>query len=306
MLILLDSLIGAIFLLIAIGVYAGYRLIHPKKHPPDYTFIHEMNKGYVPKEFFLYTKENFTLISKYGYEISGFYFPGKGEKTVIFSHGISWTKYGCAKYLEYFLQDGWNVFLYDHRASGDSGGNYPSFGFFEKYDMQSVVQFAKRKYPHSHLLGIFGESLGGAVALQYAKMDSSLDFLIAICPFTSLSELLDHHLNLVKIPKIVRPLVVVVASSFIRLNANFWLRDIEPGKDILQSKVPLFLVHGKKDRLVPFGMNERVYNNRKDIAYTQFMAIENAGHTPFLYLDNRKKLESEMIQFLKEIEKNKI
>jgi uncharacterized protein len=283
---------------LGVGVYAGFRLLHPHRVPVFETFQSQYENGEIPQAFLTEKREIFKVVSDFGYEISGIYFTGTSNKTVIFCHGISWTKYGVAKYLGPFFKDGWNILLYDHRSAGESGGKYPSFGFYEKMDLKAVVDFARRKFPNTEKLGLFGESLGGAIVLQYSPMDKNIDFLVTICPFTSLAGLVKSHLRKFFIPSFLDPIILFFADLYVWFWGSFSIYDVEPEKDGLFSKTPLFLMHGMKDTLVPYYMGENLYKRRKEIAPTYFLSIPESGHTPFLYTENKKLFESELSNFI--------
>lgn len=298
--------IFSILILICFGVgfFAGYRLMHPIRMPVLKTFQEQYDRGEIPEAFLKNNRQIFRTPSDYGYDISGFYFQGSNKKTVIFCHGIAWTKYGMAKYLKPFFDEGWNILLYDHRSAGETGGKYPSFGFYEKNDLGKVVEFARKKFFDSEVLGLFGESFGGAVILQYSPIDQSVDFLVTVCPFTSLRGLVKAHLRLFFFPSILDPIVLFFTNLYLWFVGHFQVSDVEPGKDALFSKTPLFLIHGTEDRLVPYSMAEVLYAQRKEIAPTTFLSIKNAVHTPGLYIENKRLIEEKLREFLGRLEKN--
>jgi hypothetical protein len=282
-----------------VGTFVGYKLLHPYRFPVLQTFQEQYERGEIPEAFLKSEQHVFRIPSLYGYDIVGFYFSGQAKKTIIFCHGIAWTRYGMAKYLKPFFEEGWNIVLYDHRACGETGGKYPSFGFYEKKDLQTVVEFARKKFPNSQVLGLFGESLGGAVVMQYACLDKKIDFVVSLCAFTSLRDLVRFHLKLVFIPKFLHTIVLFFTNWYVWFFANFQISDIEPRDCILKSQVPLFLVHGTGDKLVPHWMTEELYIKRKELAFTKFLSIPNAVHTPELYTQNKKLFEQELQDFLK-------
>lgn len=285
-------------LLAFFGSYVGYKLLHPTRYPVLDTFQEQYEKGFIPDEFLKKERFIFKVLSDFGYELSGFYFKGNSKKTIIFNHGIAWTKYGNAKYLGYFFTNDWNIVLYDQRNSGESGGKYPSFGFYEKQDLKKIVEFTKNKFPNSQVFGIFGESFGAALSLQYSAMDSSLDFIVAICPFTSLEGLISHHLSSFGIPKFLQVVILPFVNFYTKLVGNFSIYQVKPDMDALISKSPILLIHGAKDFLVPKEMLEKLYVMRQNLAPTQLFIFQNSNHTPELYLENKKKIDLILAEFL--------
>lgn len=303
MMIFVYFLIFVFSLFMFLGFLIGYRLMHPKRYPVLETFQEQYEKGFIPEEFLKKERTVFKVLSDFGYELSGFYFSGNSNKTIVFHHGIAWTKYGNAKYLKYFFDNGWNLVLYDQRASGESGGRYPSFGYYEKQDLKRVLEFARRKFPNTKTLGIFGESFGGALCLQYSAIEPHLDFIIAICPFTSLTGLIRHHLNSLKVPKILQYIVLPFVNLYTLALGNFSIYKVNPLLDSLLSFSPILLIHGEKDPLVPVSMLEDLYVMRENLYPTQLFIFQEGKHTPELYLENKKEIDKIIAEFL-EFEKD--
>ncbi len=284
--------------LIFLGIYLGYRFLHPHRVSSEDALKSQLEKGEISKEYLERRKESFQIPSLFGYDLAGFYFPGEGEKTILFCHGISWNKLGSVKYLDRFLKENWSIFLYDHRGAGESGGRYPSFGFYEKQDLGRIKEFAKEKFPNTKIWGLFGESMGGATVMQYAKIDSDIQFVVAVCPFTSLKGLMSFHLKKVGIPSFFIPNILFFSDLYFRVVGGFSASQVTPGEDICSTNVPLFLSHGNRDELVPFEMGMQLYEKRKLLAPSFFMEGKGSGHTPYLYLDHKEEFERTLENFL--------
>ncbi len=276
----------------------GQRLLHPHRVSPEEAFQMQLANGEISEEFVKRDKFPFRLKSEFGYELAGFYFKGNGKKTVIFCHGISWNKLGSAKYLSPFFAENWNIILYDHRGAGESGKAYPSFGYYEKYDLQKVKEFAKTIFPETKIWGLFGESMGGATVMQYAVLDKELNFIVAVCPFSDLEELMYYHLKKVKVPRIFRPIIVYISKIYIYITAKFLVSKVTPGKDICSTNIPMYLSHGDKDLLVPYDMSLRLKEKRENLAPTVFFTGKDSGHTPYLYTEHKEEFERILINFL--------
>ncbi|MGQ0453143.1 alpha/beta hydrolase, partial [Bacillus sp. SS-TM] len=99
------------------------------------------------------------------------------------SIGETVNKINSVKYANLFLKRGYNVLIYDHRRHGKTGGKTTSYGYYEKHDLKSVVDWLKNRFGTNITLGIHGESMGAATLLQYAGLvEDGADFYIADCP----------------------------------------------------------------------------------------------------------------------------
>jgi len=88
--------------------------------------------------------------------------PVKG--TVIMVHGIRSSKEYLLPMAQWLNQRGYNALLVDQRAHGESEGKYCTFGFHEKQDVCLWVDELVSEEAVNTPIGIWGQSLGGAVA----------------------------------------------------------------------------------------------------------------------------------------------
>jgi pimeloyl-ACP methyl ester carboxylesterase len=96
----------------------------------------------------------------------------KGIGTLIYLHGVGDCRIAGVPFAAYFYKRGYNIFLYDSRQHGESEGYYCTYGFYEKHDVSSVITYLQsRKDVRIGKIGIFGTSMGGAVAIQAAAID---------------------------------------------------------------------------------------------------------------------------------------
>ena len=62
------------------------------------------------------------------------------------------------------------------RGHGESRGTYCTFGYKEKYDIVSVIDEIMLDKRLSKNIGIWGQSLGGAIALQTMAIDKRIKY----------------------------------------------------------------------------------------------------------------------------------
>ena len=160
------SFLAIISILIGYGFAA--QVVFPKRFGFEETYEIEKGKGRLnEKEYQSWMKEEVILQSQFGYSIYGLYFPTEGSnKVIVFSHGITYTLFGSVKYMKIFQKLGFNLFLYDNRYHGKSGGKNSTFGYYEKYDLKVIVDWIQNKIGPNAMIGTHGESMGAAISTQ--------------------------------------------------------------------------------------------------------------------------------------------
>ena len=102
----------------------------------------------------------------------------KAEKprgTIILIHGIADCKEHFYPFCQQLKEIGCQTIIFDLRAHGKSEGSYCTFGYFEKNDIGIIIDSLIQKNIKQPF-GIYGNSLGGAVALQVLGENKNLKF----------------------------------------------------------------------------------------------------------------------------------
>jgi pimeloyl-ACP methyl ester carboxylesterase len=213
--------------------------------------------------------------------------------TLILVHGIGGNKEGYLDFAKSLAEKGFNAFIYDQRAHGESGGAYCTFGFYEKFDVQKIVdslQKRDKKLP----IGIFGASLGGAVALQSLANDKRLAFGIIESTFNTLENVVAQYgKNYVGFRSEWLASQVLRRSAGIAHFDPFSVKPEEACKSITQ---PIFFAHGTKDERIPIEFNKKNYENTASIE-KEFHEIIDAHHND-LHAVGGEKYAQLMQQFL--------
>jgi fermentation-respiration switch protein FrsA (DUF1100 family) len=281
-----------------VGWYFARLIIYPKILSIDNSYLREIEAGkLVEAEFGALPKRELFVRSPYGYTLYGFYIPCEGsQNTVILVHGIKCTLYESVKYLNLFRKRGFNVLLYEQRNHGRNARKNTTFGFYEKYDLKAVVDWAFAHLGPAGRVGTMGESLGAATALQHSAIDSRVAFVIADCPYSDLIELIklrlknDYHL--VPFP------LLNIADLFCKLMAGFTFAKVSPIRDISAVNVPIFWVHGEKDTYILPQMSVDMYN-AKSLGIKKLFIAPNACHAEAFW-NNQHEYDRQVEEFLAE------
>ena len=113
--------------------------------------------------------EEVNFQSEDGLRIAGWYVPPENGGLVILLHGYGDTRLAMRWHAERLVEAGYGVLMYDERASGESEGDYRSFGWEDARDVGGALSFLSDKPEvDPDKIGIAGCSIGGQIALQGA------------------------------------------------------------------------------------------------------------------------------------------
>ena len=149
-----------------------------------------------------------------------------------------------------------NIFIFDYRGYGRSGGRPSEEGTYR--DGEAALELIQKKIGSdgAKKIVLFGRSLGAAIAAEMAIRFESQG-LILESPFISIAEM----------ARAMFPLLPI--EPF--LQTKYDVRD-----KIRRIKVPLLVVHGERDEIVPFEHGRTVFESAPEPK--TFYPISGAGH----------------------------
>lgn len=271
-------LIGFVLsIIIIIGYWAiNHILPYAPIKPNKLQSLHIKNSpnSYTPYKFgFKY--ENLDFITNDKIKIKSYLLKANNPKaTIILIHGIADNKESFYEFARKFIILNINVVLIDLRAHGQSEGIYCTFGYYEKYDIVKLMDnldSLKIQKPY----GIFGASLGGAIALQTLGIDKRLEFGIIESTFDRLDKvILEYSEDLLQFKSGYLSNYILTKSGKI---ANFKPFEVNPSEYCKNIDVPMFFSHGTIDDKIPFHFNKNNFKNVKSIN-KQFNLVKGASH----------------------------
>ncbi len=110
---------------------------------------------------------------------------------VIYMHGNSSGRVEAIPQLALVLSLGATLVAFDFAGSGHSEGDYVSLGFFEKDDLDSVIEYLRNSGKIS-TIALWGRSMGAATALLHGERDPSIAGMVLDSSFTSLHKLAEE------------------------------------------------------------------------------------------------------------------
>lgn len=199
--------------------------------------------------------------------------PTKG--TILYLHGVGDCKIDGLRFSKFFHDNHYNIFLYDSRRHGESGGNFCTYGYYEKHDLSRIIDYLQSRTDlQIGKIGVFGTSMGAAVAIQTAAFDKRISAVAAENSFATLRSIFDdYQKRMIKIPFHYLRNLVIKRSEWI---ANFKANEVAPIKAVRDIHIPLLIIYAKKDRHINFKYSLMLYENTDEPK--EIYAIENASH----------------------------
>jgi alpha-beta hydrolase superfamily lysophospholipase len=207
-----------------------------------------------------------------GVTLQGWRFAADGPRrgTVVYLHGVADNRSSAAGPAEHFVQRGFDLIAYDSRAHGDSGGSVCTYGYYEKLDLQRVLDTVEARP-----IVVMGSSLGAAVALQAAADDGRIDGVIAVETFSDL-----RTVALERAPFFLTRGMRQRAFAIAEALGGFQVEAVSPLQAAAGITVPALLIHGALDRETPPDHSGRVF--RALSGPKRLVIVDDAGHNQSL------------------------
>ena len=196
-----------------------------------------------------------------GVHLEGWKIPGElGRPWIMMCHGAGANRSDLLDMAAGLHGAGFSLLLFDFRGHGTSRGRVISFGWHEQHDVEGALAFlGQQPDVPAKPYGIYGISMGGAVALMVAAHDERIGAVAVDSPYTNLEETLGRHLTLISplIPRI--PFLWFVLATY-RLRFGIWPRHISPLDSAARLRPrPFFLIQGSQDPRMPLEGAKRLF-----------------------------------------------
>lgn len=213
---------------------------------------------------------------------------------IVVVHGIGGNKEGLLNTASFLIQNNIAAVIYDQRAHGESGGTYCTFGYYEKIDVQKLIDEVEKRYP-SIPVGIWGSSLGGAVAIQSIAIDKRIKFGIVESTFSDLDSIVYDYMKLRL--GFQNHFLAERALHNAEKIAHFDAKYVKPFLAVQQIKQPMFFAHGDKDENISMQYCNTIYKYCAS-SEKQITIVNGAGHHNLATIGGESYL-NKMLQFIK-------
>ena len=219
-----------------------------------------------------YEKEEYTVKAYKDYELHVTLVknPVETDKYVIISHGFKSNRYGAVKYVDSYMDLGFNCIIYDLRDHGENEKTTLSLGQFESEDLEKLIEDSYSRYGNIKL-GLHGESMGAATSLMVLAKKPKVDFVVADCGFSNLYDLLHAAYDVAKVGT-----VLPSVNLAMKLRYGYDLKKTSPKDALVGNEVPVCFIHGEADTFI-LPENSQV-NKDATAGYSELHLVPDAAH----------------------------
>jgi len=177
----------------------------------------------------------------------------KKFKTIVYFHGNAGNLDNRIYKLNQFMNMDVNFLIIAWRGFSGNKGKPSEKGLYE--DGKSTIEFLKNLGVNEKDIIIYGESLGTGIATEIAQNDKFAG-LILETPFTSM--------------------IAAAKNFYPYIPVGLLLKDkYKNDKKIKNINIPLLVMHGEADQIVPFWMGKKIYEIANQPKYSYFTKYDD-------------------------------
>jgi alpha-beta hydrolase superfamily lysophospholipase len=224
--------------------------------------------------------QDLTAISADGTVLRGWFIPADSPRLILVQHGYKDRLQSMLPLAELLHRHGYQVMLMSVRAHDRSDGEQLYLGQREMPDMEVWAKIAEAKpRVDPRRVGLYGVSMGGSLAIQYAASHDDVKVLVADSAFSSLDDTIDTSVRFFTgLPAFpFGPMIRFWAereSGFpaSAVDAKRWIGQVSPR--------PVLVMQGGADRVVSPASGQRLFDAAGEPK--EFWFEPEIGHGKFL------------------------
>lgn len=249
-------------------------------HPP------QIGIAGTPSDFEL-PAQDITLTTSDGLRLSAWWIPSEPtpNKAVVLLHGYPVEK-GDMLGIARALYPDFSLLLLDLRSFGKSEGTYTTLGVHEVRDVETAIDFLETK--DIERIGVFGFSLGGAIALRAAATDERVD---AVASYGSLASLRTLGYDTYRTLWLLKYPMVELLLLYARITFGVSPHDESPEKAAGTLSIPTLVIHNRDDEQITFRHAEILQRALAENPYAEFYFPSTGSHN-YLPLDFDSRLKN--------------
>ncbi|MEO6454803.1 MAG: alpha/beta hydrolase [Ginsengibacter sp.] len=218
---------------------------------------------------------------------------GISKGTVIMFYGYGGEKSSLLDKASIFKNLGYNTLLVDFMGAGGSEGNQTTIGFKEAREVETCVNFIKRRGETNIIL--FGTSLGATAIMKALNenKEPAVRAIIIECPFSTMLKTVKNRFAIIGIPAFPMAYFLVFWGGVQNGFNAFGHNPVNYAKNI---KCPALLLYGEKDQRVTPEETRAIFTNLS--GPKTLVTFPLAAHENYL-IKYREAWAKEVTAFLK-------
>ena len=182
-----------------------------------------------------------------------FHLKNSNKKTILFLHGNAGNLDNRIDKLNFLGNMDINFLIISWRGYSGNPGNPSETGLYK--DALGGIEWLNKKGISNDRIILYGESLGTAITTEVAQNENFAGIILE-APFTSM----------VDMGQKIYPIFPV----------KFLLKDKYESKNKIKNiKSPILVLHGRKDKIVPFYMGEKIFEMANSPKFKYFTDLDD-------------------------------
>lgn len=206
---------------------------------------------------------------------------GQSERKVLLVHGWSGRGTQLISIADALLKQGYMTISFDGPAHGKSEGKTAHMDMFVRSILELEKQYGKFEI-------VIGHSLGGMSVMNSLKRGLQSDKAIIIGAGDILIDIFQGFVKTLKL----KPIIAEKLKDKVEKKLNSRLVDYDVFRAAQVVNIPVFVIHDKHDKDVPYVCGEHIY---KHLPSGKLLLTEGLGHRRIL---GDKEVIKEIINFI--------
>ncbi|MDA5327108.1 MucBP domain-containing protein [Enterococcus lactis] len=227
-------------------------------------------------------------------DVYAYYVDQGSDKTVMIHGGFrgNWNNGIVTEEYNDFYKAGYNLLFVDSRTTGNSGGDYVTYGQYESDDVLYWINQEVRERPSQKIL-LYGGSMGAATMMSVLAKDIPVNVkgIIENCGFASIDEQLRFTYSQTVVPALppaIKNQLDIIGDQehedlFMGLLKQYYFDQemhLDPTAALptigMSGSLPKLIIHGTADDVVPVSNAQKLYELAG--GYKDLLLVEGAGH----------------------------